>query len=200
MSWIDVLVSFLPVLLHLVCTFILVFVAHRQKCQKSILECLAKDVPEIFEKELENMYSTLKERQDNPAAFKQTFTEYEPDYVYNPDTKHLEPLPDKNVQQYIQSYIECALERALERFMPKNVVNAEDTVEDYGEAVQDLGALGEAMEIAEEYREKLGLPDNYSMAQIYSAVDERAKKIKASLEASRSPKNEEVKKDDEKKA
>lgn len=111
----------------------------------------------------------------------QEFTPYRDDYLLNSSTNELEKLPiPKNVQEKIDSYVECALERALERFLPSNVTDVDD-VADYTQKVEDLSILGEAMEVAEGYRDELGLPDNYSIAQIYEAVDARAKELKGKL-------------------
>ena len=172
MNW-QLILCLACAVLHAVVVVVTAIASHRAKCAKTASECLSQDVPEIIEKELDSMYKTLADKSANPSAYKQKFSEYVDDYVYNPDTKHLEPLPPKNIQAEIQSYIDCALERALERFLPHDVEKRDDVV-DYGEAVEDLASLGNAMAIVEDYREKLNLPDNYSMAQIYGAVSERA--------------------------
>lgn len=115
------------------------------------------------------------------SSYSQSFTSEEKDYILNPVTNELEekPIP-KNVQDYINSYIDSCLERAIERFLPNNVQDS-DVEADYTERVGDLAALGDAMDLAEEYREKFGLPDNYSMAQIYEAVGKSAEALKVKL-------------------
>lgn len=123
----------------------------------------------------------------------QSFSEEVTDYVLNENTNELvvSPLP-KNVQDYIDSHIDTALERALERFMePKNVLE-EDVVNDFTSSVNDLTYLAEAMEKAEYYREKLGLPDSYSVGQIYSAVDKHAQDLKIKIKEVQNDKEKKV--------
>lgn len=129
----------------------------------------------------------------------QTFSDTKPDYVLNPVTNELERKPiDKNIQEYIQSFLESSLERALEKFLPQNVTESENTYADYTKSVEDLSLIGESMDIAEEYREKFNLPDNYSMADIYSFVDKQAQGLKSKL--AEFNKSKEVEKNVEKKA
>lgn len=131
----------------------------------------------------ENMIKPMSLKQaekEKPAP--QSFSEYKKDYVLNSATNELEVLPNPvNIQAKIDSYLECALDRVLERLTP-NVVEERDTIqEDFQNSVDDLASLGEAMEVAEEWRDRLDLPASYNMAQIYAAVDERAQKLKKSL-------------------
>lgn len=138
-------------------------------------------------------YRTVDDAQ--ASCSKQSFTEFEKDYLLNPVSNELEekPIP-KNVQEYINSFIECALERALERFLPKDVEDVDDVAE-YSQHVEDLAVLGEAMELSEMYREKLGLSDKLSMAQIFAKVDEEAQALKVKL--AQASKKEEVKNNEE---
>lgn len=131
---------------------------------------------------------------ESNGSVQQSFSETVPDYVLNPQSNELEELEvPKNVQVYIQSYIDCALERALERYLPKETDNMEaDPREEYEASVADLAVLGEAMEQAEVYREKFGLSNHASIADIYAEVDKRAQLLKEKI----AEKNKEVKKDE----
>lgn len=132
----------------------------------------------------------FKKEYQPDSVVKQQFSEEVPDYVLNPDTNELEELSiPKNVQKYIDSYIDCALERILERAMPSEDSQQTDPVEEYTGAVQDLALLGEAMEQAEFYREKFGLSNYATIAEIYGRVDEQAKLLKQQI----AEKNKEVK-------
>lgn len=116
-------------------------------------------------------------------GYVQSFTPEVKDYILNPASGELEELPKpKNIDDYIQSHIETCLERCLERFLPKNVTE-DDLTADYTDRVDDLASLGEAIEIAEGYREQFGLPDSASIADIYAAVDKSAKELKSKLSA-----------------
>lgn len=134
-----------------------------------------------FKEVNENMkFKTLSA--NSKIEHKQEFSDYVPDYVLNPVTNELERLEiNKNIQAYIDSHVETALEHALEKFLPK-VVEEDDNFVDYTQSVSDLGSLGEAMEIAEGYRERFNLPDSYSMSDIYSYVDNKSVELKKKLE------------------
>ncbi|QXN75022.1 hypothetical protein [Microvirus mar7] len=136
------------------------------------------------EKELAMKYKTLQDNEKTREAAAQTFSPYRDKFILNPDNNELEKLPTpENLQEIIDSYLECALERALEKFLPKNVVESEEVADDYTAHVADLASFADAMDVAEEYRERLGLPDSYSMAQIYEAVDKEAKQLKLKLDS-----------------
>lgn len=138
---------------------------------------------------------------DTRNRSQQSFSEEVADYVLSARTNELElsPIP-KNIQDYINSHIETALERALERFTVPNAIE-EDIVEDYTSHVNDLASIGEAIEIAEHYRDELQLPDSASIADIYSAVDKRASELKLKLDSHlkevNDGKKEEIKKENE---
>lgn len=120
------------------------------------------------------------------------FLPYRDCYVLNPDTNEIEKLPtQENIQDKINSYIECALERALERFAPQHVIEKEEAVEGYSRCRDDLASLASAMEVAEEYRDKYGLSEKLSMADIYGFVDKKAQELKLHLD-SFSRKKEEI--------
>lgn len=132
----------------------------------------------------------FKKEYQPEQSVKQKFSEEIPDYVLNPDTNELEELSvPKNVQRYIDSYIDCALERVFDRVMPSEDSQQVDPIEEYTGTVQDLAVLGEAMEQAEFYREKFGLNNYATIAEIYGRVDEQAKLLKQQI----AEKNKEVK-------
>ena len=146
-------------------------------------------------KEVENLkYKTAANARKDSASHSQTFSEYVKDYVLNPGTNELEELEvPKNIQAKIDSYLDTCLEAALERFMPK-VVAEEDTIVDYTAAAEDLSVIGDAMDRAEEYREKFNLPDSMSYMEIYSFIGTQAAELKRKLGDLN--KNKEVKKDE----
>lgn len=112
----------------------------------------------------------------------QEFSDYVDSYVLNPETNVLEKLEtQKNIQAVIQSYADIAVEKALERFLPSQVDTESDPIANYEDSVRDLAVLGEAMETAEYYRDEFGLPDSYSIAQIYAEVDKKAQAYKSAI-------------------
>lgn len=122
-------------------------------------------------------YKTIETR----VKSSQSFSEEVPDYILDEHTNELQKSPIfKNIQDFITSHIDTALERALERFTVPNAIE-EDIVNDYTERVNDLSVLGDAIETAERYRDLLKLPDSYSIAQIYDAVDKSSQELKLRL-------------------
>lgn len=117
----------------------------------------------------------------HPARKGQEFSETVTDYILDPVSNELaeSPIP-KNIQAEIDSYIDVALDRALEKFMPK-VIEDNDTVGEYTQTSQDLATMGEAFEVAEEYRDRYNLDPKMSVADIYKYVGEQADKMKADL-------------------
>lgn len=167
-NWQSVLTIVIDVI-ALVC-FIITFVR-----TGNIKKCIS-DFEEVFKLKYKTVNSSRKK-------YTQTFTPEVEQYVLNPANNELEVLPvKKNIDDYIQSHIETCLERALERFLPK-VQDDDNVVADYTSRVDDLASLGEAMEIAEGYREQFGLSDKASIADIYAAVDKSAKDLKAKLQS-----------------
>ena len=192
MNWLEIVV---PLLLSVVSLIVHAIVAHRVKCEKNALDCLREDLPAVldsFNEEVLNLYKKQEERKTNPENFSQSFTPYSPEYVYNPATRELELVSatGKNDQAKIDSFIEFALDRILARFsdsaeLYRKSVKAdddEDVVADYSSVSSDLGALGDAFDIAEDYREKFGLADSMSFSDIMKFVGDRAAELKTKLE------------------
>lgn len=168
--WFDYVLQCLPFVLAFI-AFIITFV-RTGSVKKSL-----RDFKEVFEVK----YRTFDTR-DKTAPKPTEFSPYVDDYVLNPDTNELEKLPNpKNIQAKIDSYIECALDRSLEKFMPNVVSEIDDVSEQYSRSREDLASVGEAMEIAEEYRDKFGLSDNASIADIYSELDKHSRVLKDKL-------------------
>lgn len=133
-------------------------------------------------KEVEKLkYKTAANARKDSASHSQTFSEYVKDYVLNPGTNELEELEiPKNIQAKIDSYLNTCLEATLERFMPK-VVAEDDVPMDYTTAAEDLAVVGDAMERAEEYRERFNLPDSMSYKEIYDFIGSQAAELKKKL-------------------
>lgn len=134
-------------------------------------------------KEYEDMikYRVAEEAQAEKRTG-QEFSNTVTDYILDPVTNELSvsPVP-KDIQALIESYIDVALDRALEKFLPEQVVKSDDTVADYTQTSQDLAVMGEAFDLAEEYRQQYNLGDDLSVADIYKYVGEQADKMKNDL-------------------
>lgn len=174
-GYLSLAISAVSLLVHVVC-------AHRLKCQKNAWECLATCLPSALASAkmvtLKNQIVKENDLSKDREKFQQTFTPYRDDYLLNKVTNELEkkPIP-VNVQEYIDSHIESALERALERFMPQNVEESDD-VADYTERIEDLSSMAEAMDLAEDYRDRYNLPDDMSVKDIYAFVAQSAKELR----------------------
>lgn len=164
----DVVLAILSAVVGLLC-FVVTFV-RTGSIRKSI-----DNFKEVYVK-----YDTVDSKVKKPTS--QSFSDYKDDYILNPATNELEKTEiPKNIQAYIDSFVECALDRALQRFLPDNVVEDKVSYADYTQKIDDLSIIGQSMELAESYRDKYNLPDNYSFAQIYEFVDKQASEIKSKI-------------------
>lgn len=177
LSNLEAVEGFIIFVLAVVSFIVTLFVKHSVK--KSISNF--KEVLNMSEKPT---YRTVFTR----VAPSQSFSETVPDYRLNPDTNELEELPlPRNIQAKIDSFVESALDRALKRFQPEVSATVDDVAERLDNSTLDLSSMAEAMEIAEQYREQLNLPDNYSMSDIYGAVNKYSSELKNKLSSLRQP-------------
>lgn len=121
------------------------------------------------------------------------------DYMLNEETNELEVLPTKkDIQAYIQSFEKCALDNILDAFLPGETAESDD-VRDYTKTRFDLADVGEAFEKAEDYRERLGLGDDLSVAEVFKKMQEYANTLKSKIDESNKSevKDDEIQKTDE---
>lgn len=187
-DFISLLVDNLDIVLSVVFGFLCFLVAwiRTGSLKKAIIQL--KDYEDMIK------YKTAEKAQAEKRVG-QSFSNTVTDYILDPVTNELaeSPIP-KDVQAYIDSHIDVALDRALEKFLPKNVIDDNDTVADYTTTSQDLAVMGEAFEVAEDYRERYDLDPKMSVSDIYKYVGEQADKMKADL-LKYGEKKQEVKKD-----
>lgn len=173
-NWLEILIGFVA----FVC-FVVTFIR-----TGSITKSL-----DILKEVFDLKYRTV----DTRINEKQSFSDFIKDYILNTATNELEELPiPKNVQDKIQSFIGTSLEFALEKFLPK-VKNYDEYCNDlcsvpteviadvYQSRVEDMASIAESMELAEKYRQDFGLPDTATYADIYAAIDKKARELKESL-------------------
>lgn len=107
-------------------------------------------------------------------ALSQEFSNLKTEYKLNERTNELVELPDKtDLSQQIQSVNVSTLDMLLEKFGVSNFSDVLKSVEptvkgDYANVSDDLDDIAQAMDIAEEYREKFDLPLEMSIKDIYS--------------------------------
>lgn len=148
---------------------------------------------------------SAKELMENMAKYRasdykdesaQTFTNERVEYTLNKHTNELEEKPIKtDLAELIQSSVETAFERVLQRLIP-DTDEVPDTIEsDYDQSIDDLNDLAVAIDVAEEYREKLGLPLEMSVSEIFGKVNEYSESLKQKLsDKSKKEYKEDVKK------
>ena len=119
------------------------------------------------------------------ASVSQSFPDTKPSYMLNEQTGELERLPtDEDIQSKIQSYITTALSSVLDKYLPMlNPVSEEDDIADYSSMRTDLSEIGAALDLAEDYRSRFGLPDNLTAQQIFAEVQKRADDLGAKIKA-----------------
>lgn len=140
---------------------------------------LKKAIKQLKEYEEMIKYNTA-EKAIAAESQAQTFSRTVPDYILDPASNELNRSPiDKDIQAYIDSHIDVALDKALEKFLPKVVES--DEVANYTSHSQDLAVMGEAFEVAENYRDMYNLDPNMSVADVYKYVGEQADKMKNDL-------------------
>lgn len=121
----------------------------------------------------------------------QTFNPLLKQYRLNKRTNQLEELDDPlDIQQLIDSKVETALDRTLARLSPQQPLDGAvtDCTEDYQD---DLDLIADAMDVAEDYREKLGLADDVPVDQVFQKMstyaEEQLKKIELQRKAASDP-------------
>lgn len=131
----------------------------------------AKTVKEEFMKFRDANYRadmSLEDKDKEAQSFNPLITQYR----LNERTNQLEELPDKlDIKELIKSELHTALEPTLARLMPdededdKNLALI-DTASD------DLDALSEMFEVAEDYRDRLGLDPSVSVEDVFKHIQE----------------------------
>lgn len=88
----------------------------------------------------------------------------------------LEPL---DIQKLIDSSLDTALDRVLKRLMPDE--QPQPTFADMTALSDDLDFMSEALDTAEEWREKLGLSDEISVGDVFQKMSEYEKQLAQQL-------------------
>lgn len=138
-------------------------------------------------------HQSANENDESIQSFENTRT----DYVLNRHTNELEEKPEKiDLQSLINSAVDTALDRVLQKLMPDGS-EIPDTIEtDYENSIGDLDDLAQAMDIAEEYRERLGLPLEMSVSDIYKRVGEYSSNLLEQIKTKQGGNNNVTQKED----
>ncbi|QXN75065.1 hypothetical protein [Microvirus mar18] len=129
----------------------------------------------------------------DPAA--QSFTNMRTEYKLDKRTNTLVELPDKtDLQELINSAVSTAFEQQIARLLVDHEQPIPDTNEqDYEDSVDDLMDFAAVLDRAEEYREKLGLPLEMPVTDVFAKVQSYSEDLKKKLSAQSAIKKEEVK-------
>lgn len=108
---------------------------------------------------------------EKASAVAQTFDPLVTQYRYNKSSGELEELPDKlDIQKLIDSHVQTSLEAMFDKFLsPDEHALKQTVIEDDRD---DLDRLSDAMEFADELRQKYGLDDTASLGEIYTVFTE----------------------------
>ncbi len=146
------------------------------RVNSSIIKTLKEELDLISARKLSDASAEI-------SSVSQSFPETKPSYMLNEQTGELERLPtDENIQEKIQSYITTALSSVLDKYLPMlNPVVEQDEIADYSAIRTDLSEIGAALDLAEDYRSRLGLADTLTAQQIFEEVQKRADALGAKI-------------------
>lgn len=160
---------------------------------KRSLDGLTKGDMEVMDYRTANYRAT-----DPPLAHAQKFPNVKTEYELDRHTNELVELEEKtDLQAQINSENTSSLDMLLEKF---GVSNFSDIIgglkptleENYERATDDLMDIANAMDIAEEYRDKLKLPLEMNISDVFKEVDKYAHKLSDEISALDKLKNKEV--------
>ena len=142
---------------------------------------IKKSIERLKELDEEMKFKTYNDL--HKKSYAQSFSQFKDNYVLNPETKMLEKLDTQtNLQDEINKYIDTRLEVVLSKFLNTPETPEEQAQSAYAESQVDLATLGEALDLAEEYRVQFGLPDTATPAEIFSKVQQYSADMKAKLD------------------
>lgn len=117
--------------------------------------------------------------EDDKKSEVKSFKSLVPQYRLNKVTNLLEESEPLDIVKLVQSSVETALSNVLERLMPETP--KETLYADYTQTADDLDILAEALDVAESYREKLGLSDELSAEEVFGKMSSYASDIEKKL-------------------
>lgn len=116
-------------------------------------------------------YKTEKTATDVSSQIKQEFSDFIDDFqLLLREDKLVKSETPINRQELIQSSKDTALEKALEKFLPQGNITDDPTIVDYAQTNCDLDFLMQAHNVANDYKKKFNLPDDFNTSQVYDFV------------------------------
>lgn len=122
---------------------------------------------------------------NSDVDYSQSFSNFQAQYMLDSKTNKLVQIEDKDCQELIQSSADCALDKILEKFgyeglfinLPKAIDT--DDVLDGGQNIDVLQEMGESIDIANNWRDKLGLSYDLTTEQVFEFMNNNKEKLKA---------------------
>lgn len=132
--------------------------------------------------EVKNMQYRLPTYRQNEPAEAQEFSALKPKYELNERTNELVDSGEKiDIQKLINSAVDTCLERTLARLMPTDT-DIDDKIVDLSDTRDDLESLTEALTVAEDWRERLDLPDTMSVQDVFKQIEQYEAKLRADID------------------
>lgn len=126
------------------------------------------------------LYRTPDYRQAEDAEA-QSFDRYKKQYELDNRTDTLVAKEQKlDVQALVDSKRESCLDKSLQRLMP-DVAEQSDMIADYTDTRDDLDMLADAFEVAEAWRDRLGLGDDVSVGDVFEKIKTYEHELKERL-------------------
>ena len=175
MQWYDYVLEYGPMVVAIVAAIVMFF---RTKNVKYI-------------KEIEDIVKYRVSSEKVKGAFTQDFegTRYVKQYRLNKATNALEECEEPlDVQALVNSCKDYCLQECLNRFFPADDKKSQ-VVQEYDDTLDDIDSLTEAFNVAEDYREKLGLSDEANITEIFAAMEKRSAELKKYVDVYQAQKN-----------
>ena len=136
------------------------------------------------------VYRLIGDLTDDDMSVSQVFDVYADDYKYVEATGEIVKSPERiNIQDKIDSYRSTALDVLLDKYLGNadSVSGDPGYVDhDYGRLYNDLADLGQCIEIANDYRDRYGLDDGMSVADVYKFVQGKLDTLNTEIAAKQS--------------
>lgn len=121
--------------------------------------------------------------QDTEKVSGQNFVGLKPIYRLDKTTGNLVETGEfVDIQEMINSSIETCLENCLKRFLPDDTLEESNLEYNYSRAVDDLDAIRYATELANEYKDKLGLDPSLGVKEVFDEVGKYSQSLKGRLD------------------
>ncbi|UPW41583.1 hypothetical protein [Peromfec virus RodF8_50] len=109
-------------------------------------------------------------RESETTSTGQSFDPLVTQYRFNKTTGELEELPDKlDIQKFVDSSLNTSLEAMFDKFL--SPTPTDNILADLTDTRDKLDRLSDAMEFADELREKYGLSDDTSLSDVYGVLE-----------------------------